>query len=121
MKELQLKFARQYRKQPTEKQRAAELPGTIVYVYKVSGDKAHIDAYLESKKDFIKSIKEEDGSINYFSIRVLKNPNGTVPNLMLTSKNEWVPNTAEADQLANLTTQYGHDIAKDMMKKTVAE
>ena len=117
MKKLIIQFVRQYRKSPTEKQREAGHSGSIVFVYKVKGAEAEVNNYLETKKDFIKSIKQEDGQINFFSTRFV----GQAGELMLTSKNEWVLDTTEADQLHNLTAQYGYDIAKDMMKKTVTE
>lgn len=125
MKKLTLVFADQYRKSPSEKQRTAGLPGTIVYVYKVSGDQKHIDAYIESKKKDPKcnmaSIKKENGDVMFYSIRALKNPDGSIPNLIETSKGEWIGDTSKAEMLANLTAQYGFEIASKMVQEPAAQ
>lgn len=124
MKELKLTLLRQYRKAQTEKQREAGHPGTLVYLYKVTGDQKHVDAYVESKKKDpkvkIESIKQADGQVNFFSIRALKNMDGSVPNLVETSKGEWIPDTTKADEFASLQAQYGFEMAKEMTKNTVA-
>lgn len=125
MKKLKLIFVEQYRKQPSEKQRLANLPGTIVFVHKVTGDEKHINDYVESKKKDpkcnMKSIKKDDGTILYFGIRALKNPDGSVPDLMETSKGEWVPDTSKADMFKSLVDQYGYDIAQRMVQETAAQ
>lgn len=124
MSKLKLVFVEQYRKPQSEKQRELNLPGTIVFVHKVSGDQALINDYIESKKKDPKcnmaSIKKENGDVLHFGIKVLKNPDGSVPDLMKTSKGEWVPDTSKADQLKNLTDQYGIEIAMRMMQETTA-
>lgn len=117
MKKLIIAFVRQYRKAPSEAQRAAGQAGTIVFVYKVTGNEDNIKNYLDTKKDFIKSVKQEDGQINFFSTRYI----GKAGELMLTNKGAWVIDTTELDQLHNLEMQYGKDIAREVANKPVTE
>lgn len=111
---LSIVFERQYRKQATEKQRAAGLPGSEVFVYKVKGTPEQVAEYIKSKGEFGPKLTDKDGVTRFFSIRYV----GENCDLMKTGNGEFRPDTSEIDKLANLTKQYGIDVAKEMMRKS---
>lgn len=94
---------RQYRKRET---------GKMVFVSKVTGTPEEIEEYKKSKGEFFRK-DEKSGDILLFSNRY----NGESVNLIKTEKGEFVADTTENDKLANLTAQYGIDVAKQIMVK----
>lgn len=98
---------RQYRKRET---------GKMVFVSKVTGTPEEIAEYVKSKGEFARK-DEKTGDILLFSNRF----NGESVNLIKTEKGEFVADTTENDKLANLTAQYGIDVAKQIMAKQEAE
>ena len=104
MKKLKIKFLRQYRKRTS---------GQVVFVYAVTGDEKQLKAYEKSKGENFKKDEESKEAL-FFSTRFV----GKSGELMETSKNEWVVDTTEADQMKSLVDQYGYDIAKQMMHRT---
>ena len=97
---------RQYRKRD----------GKMVFVSKVTGTPEEIVEYTKSKGEFFRK-DEKTGDILLFSNRF----NGESVNLIKTEKGEFIADTTENDKLANLTAQYGIDVAKQIMAKQEAE
>lgn len=93
-------YERQYRKQGT---------GKLVFVYILSGTVEQLAAYKTSKGTF--NVVDDKGIHRFFSTRFLGN---SCP-MIKTGKDAWVADTTELDKLANLTAQYGYEIAKGIM------
>jgi hypothetical protein len=88
---------RQYRKRET---------GKMVFVYQVSGTPEELAAYKTAKGEHYREDKDTK-AILMFSNRYT----GKSVDLIKTEKGDYVPDTTEFDQLANLSDQYGIDIA----------
>jgi len=97
MKHLNTTFARQYRKRETSK---------MVFVYNVTGTPEQLEEYKKSKGEFFREDKDTKQVLMFSSRYVGK----TCP-LIKTEKGEFVHDTTEFDQLANLSNQYGIDVA----------
>lgn len=98
---------RQYRKRET---------GKMVFVSKVTGTPEEIAEYVKSKGEFARK-DEKSGDILMFSDKY----HGQSVPLVKTDKGEFLADTTRNDQLANLTAQYGIDVAKEIVAKQEAE
>lgn len=90
-------FKRQYRKQET---------GKLVVVYAVSGTEAELKEYEKSKGAHFRTDRETKEPL-LFSNRYV----GKKADMIKTEKGEFIADTTEFDQLANLADQYGIDVA----------
>lgn len=88
---------RQYRKRET---------GKMVFVYNVTGTPEEMAEYKKAKGDFYREDKDTK-QVLMFSNRFT----GKSVDLIKTEKGEYVADTTEFDQLANLADQYGIDVA----------
>jgi len=88
---------RQYRKRET---------GKMVFVSTITGSVEDMAAYKTAKGDFYREDKDTK-QVLMFSNRFT----GSKTPLIKTEKGEFVADTTEFDQLANLTDQYGIDVA----------
>lgn len=100
---MKIVFLRQYRKRGT---------GQLVFVYSVNGTEKQLAAYEKAKGENFKR-DADTKEVLFFTTRFV----GKTGKLMETSKNEWVVDTTEADQMKSLVDQYGYDIAKEMIAK----
>lgn len=108
---MKIKFLRQYPSRSGN--------GSITFVYAVEGEKEKLEAYKKSKGEHYREQTKDEAGVTkgtplFFTTRFV----GNAANLVETSKNEWVPNTSEADRFASLVHQYGGNVelAKEIMK-----
>lgn len=97
MNNLNTTFVRQYRKRET---------GKMVFVYGVTGTPEQLAEYKKAKGEFYRE-DEKTKQVLMFSSRYV----GKSCPLIKTEKGEFVHDTTEFDQLANLSNQYGIDVA----------
>lgn len=98
----QIEMVRQYRKKET---------GKLVFVYKVSGKAAELDAYREQAGSYL--VEDDNGSPLYFSTRLV----GAKCALITTQDGRMVPDTSEMDMQAALIEQYGGAVGNALAEK----
>ncbi len=105
------KFEKQYRRTGR---------ATLTFVYILKGEEAAINQYLADKKDYLGAVKDKDGVIRFYGAR----HGGINVDIARTEKDgkaDWKIDSTYYDQLANLTAQFGIDVAKEMMKDNVTQ
>lgn len=100
------KFVRNYRKARTNEQKAAGQPGTVVFVYEVSGSKELLEQYeLIQDKNFVAD--DKTGTPLFFSTRYT----GEVIDILITPNDRIVVDTSEFEKLASLANQASGPLA----------
>jgi hypothetical protein len=105
MKNLNAKFVRSYR---------AKGKGTVTFVYSVSGSEENIKEYKRIQGDFL---REDDGKCLWFTTRFV----GNNAKLILTEKDNVVPDMSAFDQAASLATQYGGNLGQELARTAAAQ
>jgi hypothetical protein len=89
--------------------------GNPVFVYKVSGSAADLEAYAQAQGEFHRV--DDDGHPLWFTTRCI----GDSGQLIITSKGNVVADMSRFDQAASLAAQYGGNFGEALANATVAQ
>lgn len=86
-----------------------------VFVYRVLGTPAQIEAYKKAQADFFR--QEEDGTALWFSTNFI----GKKGHIIITTKGKVVADMSAFRQAESLTKQFGGNFGQEIAKASVAQ
>lgn len=104
---MKIEFVNQYR---------SKGKGTLMFRYKVTGTPEELASYKKFKGEHYR--EDKDIGVLFFTDRFVGK---SAPLIENKEKTKWFPDTTKHDQLANLTAQYGIDVACKIMGERKTE